>query len=64
MARSTWGSSDDLTGLVAHHDDLAHLGQGHETAVVGVVTSHALVEQHVFGCVRDGSPRTPAAATG
>ncbi len=49
MARSTCGRPDDLAGLVAHDDDLAHLGEGDETVVVGVVLGDALVEQDVLG---------------
>ena len=49
MARSTCGRPDDLPGLVAHDDDLAHLRERDEAVVVGVVPGDALVEQDVLG---------------
>ena len=54
MARSTCGRPDDLAGLVAHDDELAHLREGDEALVVGVVLGDALVEQDVLGRLEPG----------
>ena len=44
----------DLAGLVAHDDELAHLGERHEALVLGVAGGDGVQQQHVLGRLEPG----------
>ncbi len=63
-ARSAWGSAVTAPVGVADDGELAHLREGDEPLVGGVVLGLAVVEQHVLGRLEPGDASSPAAATG